>query len=319
MVATASSLNGSAANPYAVSVGNPITPPARKTDTIAANSLSERDFVSKTFIRSRDYLEILSLGKHNPRAVAVRKAIQHAELTPDGLLPIEGPKLVQEALRSGIELTDIFVQRGKQDTVQALHLKPNTAVFELEADVFKSIQSTETSQGMIALVKPPRFSLAQLLSVANPLIIVLGRLQDPGNVGTILRIAESFFATGCVALTGTASIYNSKTVRASAGSLFRLPYVWNADLKDVSRSLQQAAIPLVGTSPGAEHRIDQWGWRKPVALMIGNEGSGLSEEELHCCDAVLRIPHNPAVESLNSAIATAVILYEALKHERISL
>jgi TrmH family RNA methyltransferase len=114
-------------------------------------------------------------------------------------------------------------------------------------------------------------------------------------------------------------MHNSKTVRASAGSLFRLPCVWNADLYEVSRLLKQAGIPIVGTSPSAADTIAQWGWKKPLALMIGNEGSGLSNEELQCCDAVLRIPQNPAVESLNSAIATAVILYEALKHERITV
>lgn len=264
-------------------------------------------------------MQILSLGKHNPRVVAIRKAIQRAELTSDGLLPVEGPKLIQEAVRSGVAITDIFVQRGKVTSVDVLHLKPDTPIYELDSDVFKTIQSTETSQGMMALVKPPQFSLSRILSVANPRIIVLGRLQDPGNVGTILRLAESFFATGCIALEGTVNIYNPKTMRASAGSVFRLPSVWSVALTEISRSLKSNGVSIVGTSPSASQTIDEWKWKGPLAVMVGNEGSGLSAEELQCCDAVVRIPQNPAVESLNSAIATAVILYEASKHERKSV
>jgi TrmH family RNA methyltransferase len=196
---------------------------------------------------------------------------------------------------------------------------PGAKIYELDAAVFKTIQTTETSPGVIALVRPPKFSLDQILSVTNPLIVVLARLQDPGNVGTIVRLSESFSATGCIALSGTAGVYNSKTVRASAGSVFRLPHVWQLELNEVCDALKKSGIPLVGTSPAAQQSIAEWNWQNPTALMIGNEGAGLSMEELQLCDTVLRIPHNPSVDSLNSAIATAVILYEASKHERISV
>jgi RNA methyltransferase, TrmH family len=260
-------------------------------------------------------LQTLSPGKHNPRLIAIRKAVRAAELTPEGLLPIEGPKLLEEAVRSGIEVTDVFLRRG----VGTIGIPETAAVFELDAVTFKSLQNTETSQGIIALVRPPSFPMDRILSVANPLIVVLGRLQDPGNVGTILRVAESFFATGCLALTGTAGMYNPKTVRASAGSIFRLPHVWNLELAGVTQHLKRAGIDLVGTSPSAELTIGDWDWRRPVAVLIGNEGSGLSGEERDACDAVLRIPQKTTVESLNSAMAAAVILYEASKHERITV
>jgi TrmH family RNA methyltransferase len=265
--------------------------------------------------------------------IAIRKAIQRAELTSDGLLPIEGPKLLQEAIRSGLEVTDVFLRHAADGTMQALRsgqvtprteknsppFEDHTTVYELSPEVFKTIQSTETSQGVIALIRPPSFPLEAIVTGDKLLIVVLARLQDPGNVGTILRISESFFATGCVALNGTASLYNSKTLRASAGSVFRLPHVWNVALEEASHSLKNAGVALIGTSPTASKPIDHWNWNQPTALMIGNEGSGLSPEELECCDDVLRIPHNPEVESLNSAIATAVILYEASKHERIPI
>jgi TrmH family RNA methyltransferase len=254
-------------------------------------------------------LHTLSLGKHNPRLGAIRKAIQNASLTADGLLPIEGPKLIHEAEQSGIDILDVFVRRG----VGADRVPKNARIYELDAASFKSIQSTEASQGVIALVRPKSFELAGILKAKNPRIVILGRMQDPGNVGTILRIAESFNATACLALAGTASVHNPKVVRASAGSVFRLPHVWNLELQATQQDLKANGIKLVGTSPSAKTTIDAWDWRQPVAVFIGNEGGGLSDQEVAACDAVLRIPQNPEVESLNSAIATAVILYEASK------
>jgi len=266
-------------------------------------------------------LQILSLGKHNPRLVQIRKAIQKGELTSTGLLPVEGPKLLQEAARSGLAITEIFIQRGGRSGRSTFDPRSiaNAAVYELEPEVFKTIQATEHSQGIIALVRPTAFSLNHIVSLTNPRLVVLARLQDPGNVGTILRIAESFFATGCIALAGTVDVHNSKTVRASAGSVFRLPHVWSVGLEELCRVLKKAGMALVGTSPAASQSIQEWPWHRPTAVMIGNEGAGLSGEEKERCDCVLRIPHNPAVESLNSAIAAAVTLYEASKHERKSV
>ena len=257
----------------------------------------------------------LPLGKHNPRIVAIRKAIRSDTLTPDGLLAVEGPKLLEEALRSHLEVLDVFVRRG----VGLTAVPAGVRTFELDAATFKAIQSTEASQGVIALVRPPTFSIRDILSVPNPRIVVLGRLQDPGNVGTIFRVAESFNATGCVALAGTAAVYNAKTVRASAGSVFRLPHVWNVDLNMLNTELKASGVALVGTSPAADESIETWDWKRPTAVLVGNEGTGSSEEEFRQCDVILRVPQNRKVESLNSAIAVAVILYEASKHERLSV
>jgi len=251
----------------------------------------------------------MQIGKHNRKLVEVRKAFQNGTLTEDGLLPIEGPILVEEAGRSGIEVVDLFVREGT--TVPEVEAETHDGI---PADFFKSIQDTEHSQGIVATVRPRQFTLEDVLDAKPALIVVLARLQDPGNVGTILRIAESFGATGCIALRGTASFQNSKVVRASAGSVFRLPHAGSADLQQVITELRRRQVAIVGTSPAAETTIDQWDWRKPVGMLIGNEGGGLSSDETGACDTVLRIPHKQTVESLNSAIAAAVALYEASKH-----
>jgi len=253
----------------------------------------------------------MQIGKHSRKLVQLRKAIRQGTLTPDGLLPIEGPILLEEARRSRIDVADVFVRNGTEVPSFA-----SSQVHELAPELFKTIQETEHSQGIIATVRPRRFNLAEVLGAEPALVVVLGRLQDPGNVGTILRVSEAFSATGCVALYGTVSFYNSKVVRASTGSLFRFPHVGGIDLRDITGLLKKKNIHLVGTTTVSESSIEKWDWRMPTAVLIGNEGSGLNAEELGYCDTVLRIPHNPAVESLNSAIATAVILYEASKQRR---
>jgi TrmH family RNA methyltransferase len=168
----------------------------------------------------------------------------------------------------------------------------------------------------MALVRPRHFTIDDVLRTTPALIVILGRLQDPGNVGTTLRVSEAFGATGCVAFPGTASFYNSKVVRASAGSVFRLPHVSAGDAKKIVDELKSKSIRIVGTAPASEWTITKWNWTVPTAVLVGNEGSGLNAEELRYCDSVLRIPHKQTVESLNSAIAAAVVLYEASKQRQ---
>ena len=145
-------------------------------------------------------MQSVTLGKHNPRLLDIRRAVEHGTLTADGLLPIEGPKLLEEAESSGLQIGAVFVRRGGTMPSLAGHIP----VYEIDASTFKTIQTTETSQGVIALVRIGRFDLEEVLKRRRALIMMLARLQDPGNVGTILRVAESFGADACLATRGTA-------------------------------------------------------------------------------------------------------------------
>jgi TrmH family RNA methyltransferase len=167
---------------------------------------------------------------------------------------------------------------------------------------------------LIALVQVTPAKLGDVASngTKGPVVVLAG-LQDPGNAGTIIRVAESFGASGCIGLTGTVGLYNSKVVRASAGSVFRIPCVWDVTLENLVSTLREAGISLIGTSPHVTETIDAWNWRTKTAILIGNEGRGLGEDDLHHCDKVLKIPLHAPVESLNSAIAASVILYESFK------
>jgi len=258
-------------------------------------------------------LDTISIGKHNPRLADIRKAIQRGALTSDGLLAIEGPTLVREAHRSGLFVDALFLREGTsfEDLPQI------SSVYSLDSSAFKGIQDTEHSQGVIALVRPMKWGLKDVLEDLRSPVVVLAGLQDPGNVGTILRVAESFGAAGCVGLSGTAAIHNSKLTRASAGSVFRLPHVWNMDLEVVAAELKTRNVPLIGTSPHAMDSITSWDWTQPAAVLIGNEGAGLSREQAAACTTLLRVPHEPQTDSLNSAIATAVVLYEAYRRRNL--
>jgi TrmH family RNA methyltransferase len=254
-------------------------------------------------------LDTISIGKHNPRLADIRKAIDRGGLTGDRLLPVEGPKLVQEAMASGLEIVALFLREGAEFT----GAPRGVTVYVLEPAVFKGVQSTEHSQGVIALVRPREWNLNEVLAGSPAPVTILAGLQDPGNVGTILRVAESFAAAGCLGLAGTASIHNAKVVRASAGSVFRLPHVWDLEWADVLNNVKSAGIRLIGTSPHATASIANWDWSVPTGILIGNEGAGLTAEQSAACAAVLRIPQQSSVESLNSAIAASVILYESYR------
>jgi TrmH family RNA methyltransferase len=257
------------------------------------------------------------IGKHNPRLAEIRKAFRQGSLTPDGLLPIEGNLLIQEARVSGLRIAEVFVR--EQDSGEAQVSDLAEATYVVPDAVIDSIAGTEQPQGLVALVSPPQFDLDAMLNVEgtpSPLLVVLCGVQDPGNAGTILRLGEAFGATGCIATSGTAGQYNAKLVRASAGSLFRLPHVWDVDLDDLGQRAHSAGIQLIGTDPTGAAELESPDWSGPTLIMIGNEAAGLGSAETSMCDALVRIPHSANVESLNAATAAAIVLYEADRQRR---
>ena len=175
---------------------------------------------------------------------------------------------------------------------------------------------TESPQGIAALVMPKAFSLDDALSGESPLVVIAAGLQDPGNLGTLIRSAEAFGASGVIALPGTVSQWNAKAMRASSGSVFRLPVVAAGEDEVFSRLRSLgvrvfAAVAERGVS-AIESRLSG-----PVALVIGNEGRGLSPELLVRADARITIPCPGPVESLNAAIAGSILLYEASRQRKV--
>ena len=249
----------------------------------------------------------------NPLLKSIRRAITRGTLTEDGLAVAESFHLLEEALRSDCTVKTVLSARSVQSAVEA-HVRRLTGIrlVVLPDALFQSLAGTESTQGVIALVAPHPWELPQLFR-GRSLVVVLDGVQDPGNAGTIVRAAEAFGATGAMFLKGTVSPFNSKTLRASAGSLFRLPFVHSVDSELARAALQQNKVDLYAGVPfGAQNHarsLVEVDLKRKCAVIIGSEGRGVSDD-LHSAAIDLAIP-TVGVESLNAAMAASVILYEA--------
>jgi len=252
----------------------------------------------------------------NPLLRDVRRAVSRGERTANGLCIAEGFHLFEEALRSGCDVPMVIASEACRETVERqVEGLSSTRITVLHAPLFQSIASTETPQGVMALVRMPEWSTDQVFQGAS-LVVVLDGLQDPGNAGTIVRAAEAFGATGLLFLKGSASPYHPKTLRASAGSLFRLPFVAGLDASLAKATLRQQGVGVYAAMPYAPGRrqAPAADFVRRCALIVGSEGRGISKE-LYGLGEDVAIP-TTGVESLNAAVATSVLLYEASRQRR---
>jgi RNA methyltransferase, TrmH family len=264
-------------------------------------------------------------GRHNPLVKQLRQAFSRSELTDAGDCAIEGLRILEEAIRSGLRFSSVFFRESAQDRANRLlpQIGAQVETLLLPDKLFDSLVPSESPQGVAALVRLKEFSLddvAERLQV-GPLVVVAG-LQDPGNLGTILRSSEAFGSAGVVLGEGTVSVFNSKVVRASAGSVFRLPIVHGqgksgtAKLEQVSEKLRSQGVRLIATSSHKGTPLDQADLASPAAIFFGNEGSGLPRDLMAKMDEVIAIPHTPQVESLNAGVAASIVLYEAARQRK---
>ena len=238
---------------------------------------------------------------------SVRRAAARGELTTHGLCVAESFHLLDEALRAGCRVDTVVVSESAYPRLPALAA---TRLLVVADRAFAEVASTETTQGVIALVQPPRWTLDDVLR-PGAMAVLLDGVQDPGNAGAILRSAEAFGATGALLLKGTVSPFNPKTLRASAGSLFRLPFCTGLDAPAARTALEQHGISRYAADPRGQLPLPEADLTQPFALVIGAEGRGVSPILLAAARG-LRIPTRH-VESLNAATAAAVILYEAAR------
>lgn len=178
-------------------------------------------------------------------------------------------------------------------------------------EVFQKMSDTQTPQGILCVVERPRYSLEQLLNEENPLLVALENLQDPGNLGTIVRTGEGAGITGIIMNRGTVDIYNPKTIRATMGSVYRVPFVCVEDLRESVKAMRERGIRCYAAHLSGRKHYDDCSFREGTAFLIGNEGNGLTSELADMADEYLKIPMEGQVESLNAGIATALLMYEA--------
>jgi TrmH family RNA methyltransferase len=258
-------------------------------------------------------------GRHNALVKQLRLAFAHAERTEDGNCAIEGVRIIEEAIRSGLRFHAVFFRESAQDRAQRLlpQIGAHVETLLLPDKLFDSLVPSEAPQGVAALVRLKEFSLEDVLErlQVGPVVVVVG-LQDPGNLGTILRSAEAFGCAGVILGEGTVSPFNGKVVRASAGSMFRLPIVHRHErekVEDVSEKLRASGLRLIATSSHKGTPLGEANLSGPIAFFIGNEGAGVPRDLMGKMDEVVVIPHAVQVESLNAGVAASIVLYEAAK------
>lgn len=241
------------------------------------------------------------------------------ERTLQDVFLVEGLKMFLEAPRERVRkvyVSDRFCQ--KQEHLRLL----SGYDYEVVSDaVFDSICDTKTPQGILCLVRQFHYPPEALIGASSdrpPLCMVLENLQDPGNMGTIFRTAEGAGVTGILLSHTCVDLYNPKVIRSTMGSVYRMPFYYTDDLHKTLREWKQAGIRLYAAHLNGQNTYDRENYREPSAFLIGNESQGLTEKTAALADRYIRIPMSGQVESLNAAVASAILMYEARRQRSIS-
>lgn len=265
---------------------------------------------------------ILSVQNRLVKQIAALKQKKNREET--GRFMVEGVRLLEEALESGWKInTGIFTENVLNSNTRArdiylrLQADKDCRLVKVSDAVFAKITDTEQPQGLMAIVEKRFFELDNLIEQKQrPLIIVLDNLQDPGNVGTIIRTADAAQWDAVILTKGCADVYAGKTVRATMGSLFHIPVWEGISYRQIAAVLNRWQIPLIATALGATKDYYCIDYTGAAAVVFGNEGNGISEQLLTMVDEKICIPIMGRAESLNVAAAAAVVLYEAVRQRR---
>ena len=264
-------------------------------------------------------------GTHSPRLKAARRLAKRAFRDRDRAFLAEGPQAVAEAFASGATITDLFVTAAARTRHAGLadNIAGAGVHVQLVNDaVMAELAQTVTPQGLLALCGFVDVPLDQALAGKPTLVVVLANVRDPGNAGTVLRTADAAGAGAVIFADASVDPYNSKCVRASAGSLFHLPVVTGVRLADTVTGLHAAGLRVIAADGGADRSLDDAGVTqslgRPAAWLFGNEAWGLPPDLVALADETVAVPIYGKAESLNLATAAAVCLYASARAQRVS-
>lgn len=230
-----------------------------------------------------------------------------------GLYLIEGENLLAEAVKNHARIETVLLREGCQ---KSLPSQVADRTFLVDARIFDKLAQTVTSQGILAIVVKEAARKEDFINLPGSNFIVLDRLQDPGNIGTILRTADAAGYKLAILMKGTADVYAPKVVRAATGSLFRMPVVSMASAKELAEFTGAAGKKLTATCLDARRWYYDEDLTHDIALIIGNEGNGISRDLIESSDIQIKIPMQGNIESLNAAVAAGVLMYEAMRGKR---
>lgn len=244
------------------------------------------------------------------QAAALAKKARERRQT--GLFLVEGRKMYEEAPRDWLEkvyVTERYMEEYGQP-------EAGVAWETVTDEVMKAMADTQTPQGVLALVRQPKWRLEDVWKGENPHIIMLETLQDPGNLGTILRAGEGAGITGLIMNRETADIFNPKVIRSTMGSVYRVPFIYTDSLSEAAGEAKRRGIRLYAAHLKGERSYDREDYRQGCGFLIGNEARGLTDETAALADCYVKIPMLGRVESLNAAVAASVLMFETARQRR---
>lgn len=248
------------------------------------------------------------------QVIALSKKAKYRKET--GLFVVEGTKMFLELPKDRIHAvyaSESFMS-NKENAALLAGIRQTEIVSD---DVMKSMSDTQTPQGILALAKQFTYQMEDVLPTSGPAhLILLETIQDPGNLGTILRAGEGAGITGVIMDATTADIYNPKVIRSTMGSIYRVPFLYVEDLKDTLHQLKQKEIHLYAAHLDGINAYDQEDYTGHTGFLIGNEANGLSSEIASMADTYIKIPMLGHVESLNAAVAASVLMFETARQRR---
>ena len=262
--------------------------------------------------------KIKDIKKLNEKSKARREA---------GLFVIEGPKMFIEAPLEWINkvyVTKEFLDEADKGVLTdgSTNIRAAEMIQWMEHEVItkeqmSKISDTQTPQGILCILKAPKYSLDSMLGNTNDkcLYMVLEDIQDPGNLGTIFRTGEGAGVSGIILSKGCVDIFNPKTIRSTMGSIYRVPFVYMDNIHDAINTLKTKGINVYAAHLKGKCYHDEVSYAK-TAFLIGNEGNGLKDETANLADTYIKIPMNGELESLNAAVASAILMYEFNRQTR---
>ena len=235
------------------------------------------------------------------------------ERNEQGVFLVEGIKMFQEAPDEKIR--KVYISKSLYDEKGQAFLR-NHEYEVLDDRVFQAVSDTKTPQGILCVVEQFRYRLEDLTRRENPHLLILENLQDPGNLGTILRTAEGAGADGIILNRASVDIYNPKVIRSTMGSVYRMPFLYVEEIEEILPELKRRNIRTYAAHLKGKNCYDEEDYRTGTAFFIGNEGNGLSERLSCMADVRIRIPMEGSLESLNAAVAASILMYEVNRQRR---
>jgi TrmH family RNA methyltransferase len=254
----------------------------------------------------------------NDRIKYLRSLYRTKYIRQESKFVLEGVRIVEEAIKEDVNIEQVFysdyLMRNQRGEELLANLRETGAeILEVDDEIIQKVADTESPQGILAIVEQVDYNLTDILTGDNKLILIVDQVQDPGNLGTIIRTADAAGVDGVITTKGTVSLYNQKTIRATMGSLFRMPVYWASDLKELKNILDDSGVKVVvGDINGDKYHFEV-DCSSSTAIVVGNEGTGPRDELIEFADQLIKIPLVGDAESLNVAMAAGIMVYEAVR------